>query len=722
MVADESALVLVLPNDNVDSIIAKVRKTGATHVQLLVPDGVPVLQASAGIERLRDSAANDQIELQVITSDEETLDAARLGHLTTIGVSGTRVAPPGANGGAIAQEELPPATAPRQPAAEPPDDEDLFAALDDLSETMSRAPRRDATPQEYDDAFAAELDSLNDLDFAAEPQPDTRSHQDEAYDAFAAELDAWSDFSADEPPASDAPTVSSRATPPPSEPAVPPRPRVRPEDIELTADEKQRAGDIRAGGGSRPRSETRPRRETRPPMEPAPSRRNVYDDEQDLYGSEAQPARRPGFIRFLPILLVLLLVVIVLFLLFFNRPAAGETDAGPLASLGALFGGETVVVTLPSPDAEGQPFSVPVPLIQPGAPASDTAVAAAPLSAPVEYSVTGEVLSEAPSPAGTASGTLTIFSDNTQPIQLPENTQFVGTNPEGQEVRFAINEPAVIPPSTISDLGAQVIIDRGQVEVGVTALAPGSASNIEANTISQIIIPGQPPIVVNAGGALRLQHQAIGGGSEQMVRIVRDEDVQRVLGEALVGLNNQAPSVLQAQAEQQGLALEESTITPRGNAIPEAASYTVAVDPPRGTQVDPAAPNFTVTVSALFQALATPPGNPLESQLQPVAPNLLANRSGVPPGMAIGITDWQWSGEQLTVEGVMRRVDTTLDAGTRLAILNAVKGKPRAEAQAALDNFVQQGVIAGYELPEVEQLPQRSHQLTLEVQQPTQDT
>jgi hypothetical protein len=90
--------------------------------------------------------------------------------------------------------------------------------------------------------------------------------------------------------------------------------------------------------------------------------------------------------------------------------------------------------------------------------------------------------------------------------------------------------------------------------------------------------------------------------------------------------------------------------------------------------------------------------------------------------MAIGITDWQWSGEQLTVEGVMRRVDTTLDAGTRLAILNAVKGKPRAEAQAALDNFVQQGVIAGYELPEVEQLPQRSHQLTLEVQQPTQDT
>ncbi len=718
MVADESALVLVLPNDNVDTIIAKVRETGATHVQLLVPDGVTALQASAGIERLRDSTANDQIELQVITSDEETLDAARLGQLMTIGVRDTRVAPPGTNGGAIAQEELPPATTPRQSTAEVPTDDDLFAALDDLSETMSRSPRRDATPQEYDDAFAAELDSLNMLDFPAEPQPgsQSQSQRDEAYDAFAAELDAWSDSSEDDARESDISPEQRRATPPPSEPAAPSRPRVRPEDIELTADEKQRAGDIRAGGGSRPRRESRSRTES------APSRRNIYKGDQELYKSELQPTRRPGFIRFLPILLILLLVVIVLFLLFFNgSTTAGETGKGPLASLGALFGGETVVVILPAPDAEGQSFNVPVPLVPPGSPASDTAVAAAPLSAPVEYSVTGEVLSEAPSPAGTASGTLTIFSDNTQPIQLPESTQFVGTNPEGQEVRFAINEPSVIPPSTVSDLGAQVIIDRGQVEVGVTALAPGSASNIEANTISQIIVPGQPPIVVNRGGALRLQHEALGGGSEQMVRIVRDEDVQRVLGEALVGLNNQAPSVLQSQAEQQSLGLEESTITPQGNAIPDAPSYTMTVDPPRGTQVDPAAPNFTVTVSAQFAALATPPGNPLESQLQPVTSQQLADRGGIPPGMSIGITNWQWDGERLTVEGMMRRVDTTLDAETRLTILDAVKGKSRAEAQAALDNFVQQGIIASYELPEVEQLPQRSHQLTLEVQQSAQD-
>jgi hypothetical protein len=147
----------------------------------------------------------------------------------------------------------------------------------------------------------------------------------------------------------------------------------------------------------------------------------------------------------------------------------------------------------------------------------------------------------------------------------------------------------------------------------------------------------------------------------------------------------------------------------------------VTVDPPRGTQVDPAAPTFTVTVSAQFAALAIPPGNPLESQLQPVTSQQLADRGGIPPGMSIGITNWQWDGERLSVEGVMRRVDTTLDADTRLAILNAVKGKSRAEAQAALDNFVQQGIIASYKLPEVEQLPQRSHQLTLEVQQPAQD-
>lgn len=707
MVADESALVLVLPDDTVDTIIAKVRETGAAHVQLLVPDGVTALQSPAGVAQLRTSTARNQIELQVITSDEATLDAARVGQLVTIGVSGTRVTPFGSspieNGGAsIPAVGGMPALADRPPATAPDDDE-LFAALDDLSDVMSRAPHRDAPPEDYD-AFAAELDALS--DFTA-GQPDAPRSRPDDYDAFAAELDDWGDISLGESTA-DTPSRSGRATP--AGPAIPPRPRIRPEDIELTDDEKRRASGTR--GDSR-----RSRQEPRPRARAIPARRSPFDDEAERFDPATRRARRPWFMRILPVLLILLLLVIAL-LFFLGRPTAeGGTGTGILGNLGGIFSSETVVVTLPSADAPGRPFTLPIPLIEPGSPASATAVKAAPVSTAVEYSVTGEALSEAPVPAGTANGIVTIFSSNTQPIELPAGTEFIGTNPAGQEVRFAINEPVVIPASSVSDLGAQIIINRGQAQAGITAQAPGSAGNIDANTISQIIIPGQTPIVVNQGGAIRLQHDPIGGGNEQMVRIVREEDAQRVLGEALIGLNNQAPEVLQAQVEPQGLALEESTLSPQGNAIVENESYTMTVNPPFGTEVDPANPAFTVTVSAIFAGLATPAGNPLQSQLQPVVSNQLAQQQGIPPGMAVGVTSWQWDGSRLMVDGVVRRVDpTTLDASTRAAILNAVRGKSRAEAEAALENFVQQGVIADYTLPNVERLPERGHQLTLEVQ------
>ena len=62
MAGDASALVLVLPGDTVDSIIAKVRETGATTIQLLVPDGLATLQALGSFARLHQALDDDQIE------------------------------------------------------------------------------------------------------------------------------------------------------------------------------------------------------------------------------------------------------------------------------------------------------------------------------------------------------------------------------------------------------------------------------------------------------------------------------------------------------------------------------------------------------------------------------------------------------------------------------------------------------------------------------------
>lgn len=81
MVADDSALVLVLPSDNVDSLIAKIRKTEAANVQLLVPDGATTLQKPASIKQLRGAMERAHIELVLITSDEQTLAAARSGQM-----------------------------------------------------------------------------------------------------------------------------------------------------------------------------------------------------------------------------------------------------------------------------------------------------------------------------------------------------------------------------------------------------------------------------------------------------------------------------------------------------------------------------------------------------------------------------------------------------------------------------------------------------------------
>lgn len=686
MVADDSALVFVLPEDKVDTIISKVRNTGATNVQLLVPDGATALQTAVDVERLRHSAERDHIDLLVISSDEKILDAARRGQIETVGVSGTRVMAPAAipsvvNGGVAA----------------PIADEEILAAIDDLPDAQDRDSTQTPARSDYD-AFAAELDTWGDL--ASGQISDPRTAPDSAYDAFAAELDTWGDLASgrgdpadDAASAHNAETITAGA-------AFPPRARIRPEDIELTDEEKRRASNIR--------SDTRQRRKSAP---------SPHHGSLDAEQESGRSGGRPWFMRVLPLVLILLLLVIIFFIFFGGRGTAnGANRSGPLA----LVSPATVIVNPPVPLTAEQTFTdQPIFLVDPGAEATDTAVQALPISADVEFTANGQVTSETQAPASSASGTVTLFSQNSQPIDLPQGTQFIATNPAGQEVRFASDAPVTIPPATVSDQGAQIITTRGQAQVNVTALAPGSASNVEENTITAFVIPGQPPIPVNTG-ALLLNHPAITGGSEQTVRIVKDEDVQQALGQALTGLDNQAREALQAQLANRGdLVVEHTTITPRGNEITSDESYALTVDPPVGTTLEPANANFSVTVRATYQALATPQGNPLQNQLQAAVPNQLAAEDKLPAATSPGITGWRWDGSTLRVDGVLRPSgeESTLDAGTRGAILTAIKGKSHVEAQAALDYFVQEGIISSYTLPDVDQLPRWSFLLDLQVEQ-----
>jgi hypothetical protein len=714
MAADEAALVLVFPDDDMVSIVQKVRNAGSSDVELLVPDGVTTLQVPANYDALLEMLGSDDITLLVISSDEQTLEAARQRQLETVGVKDARVTLPPSielpeNGDKAAQDMPPmmPTPSPPKARADVSDSDmeflrSLYAMpVPQKSEEPAPPPAEPASASSADEDFAAGLDDFSDMMNAyadeqnagvAEPEAHQGGGQEtDRDDAFAADMDDLSAaYESDAEMRRSAEPVPSAGT------APPPRPRIRPEDIELSSDEKARANKVRGA------STTHERRKP----QPAPRREPRERPLMDVGAEEAAPQRQRSWLMPVLVVALVLLLLVAAFVLFRDT------------IMGALPFGRSVTVTvqLPQPPSEPQPIvDQPIPISQVGSTSSALAIEAEEIRAAVAYTETGRVAEGVMTPSGTASGAITVFNNTPQQIVLPEGTEFIGVNPQGNPVTFASDTAVTIPPSSTSDQGAQVIITRGQADVLLTARAPGSGSNIEANTITQIVPPGQAPISPGAG-TLLLQHGPITGGTEEMVYIVKDTDVQDALNRAVPALGNRARQALQQQANaSMGLSLEVTTITLDTTDVQDDQGYTVAVIPPVGQPVaDAGNPNFQVVVAGEFSALATPAGNSLQEQLQRVLPAQLASEGRLPRGMGVAFDpdDWQWDGSLLTVDGMLEPTGEVLalDAETRLSILNAIRGHSRNEAQAALDAFVAQGVISDYVIPEgVEQIPNRVH-------------
>jgi hypothetical protein len=193
MAAGESALVPISPDDSIEKIAARIRGEGATHVQLLVPDGTAALQSLGGFQRLLQKLAADHVSLLLISSDEQTLNAARLSQVETVGVQGARVSMPSLPGGTATDRY-----ATRSFRAEPIDrrDAEFLDALDHVPVGDQDLDLRDQDADLY-----AALDDLPDTfqqpDSARRPagRADSR-HDGSGDDDFAAALDEWSDFDA----------------------------------------------------------------------------------------------------------------------------------------------------------------------------------------------------------------------------------------------------------------------------------------------------------------------------------------------------------------------------------------------------------------------------------------------------------------------------------------------------------------------------------------------
>jgi hypothetical protein len=693
MAAGESALVHIAPDDSIESIATRIRGAGATHVQLLVPDGTAALQSLGGFQRLLQRLAADQVSLLLISSDEQTLNAARLSQIETVGVQGARVAMPNQRAAANASAATDP-YATRSFRAEPINRRDA-EFLDALDQVPVDDPDLDLRDQDAD--LYAALDDLPDTFQRPDPPRHPAGRADvrrdvSADDDFAAALDEWSDI--------DATNMPTRPSARPDRDLDREPRRFNPSDFDLEDDTRGRSS-RRATGAQRARAEaklvTAGGARARRPSATSSGRLRDYDEDEDL-----APQRSRSW-ALSPLLIVLVLALAI------------------ALALGFWFLNSRVTITVapPATAASEHPFANEIiPLVQPGE-NSTAAVQAVPVSASAEAVVNGQVQNETLSPSGTAKGEITVINTIGSAVPIPKDSEFIGKNSAGQEVRFSVDTDVTVPGATSSSSLTGSNTTYGQINVAVTARSPGSASNVDANSVTQLLMAGQQPIVSQNSNFI-FQNAAITGGSEQPQRIVTEADVQAVLGQALTALYANGNQALSSQIDTSKVVIDTTTIMPSAELLGDPKNYAPPlVEPAVGQPVDTNNPVFTVTVRANFNALATPVGKDVTAQLGEVVKNHFAQRADKPCKMneipSQRVERVGWDGERLSLDGeVICTPIGGLPAETISKVRDSVKDQPRDAAVRGLEQLKQEGLIGDYQLPDQAQFPRFDWLITVQ--------
>lgn len=668
MPADGANLVLVMPDETVESIAARVRQSGAARVQLLVPDGTAALQSGSGFARLRGSLGG-QIELQVISSDERTLSAARASQYEAIGVEGARVGPPAlpTDGRTVVLPPLPAAPAPLSP-----EDAEFLAALE-------RLPQHDP----YSDLAREDPELFNGLDDLADllndPQPAPGQRR---------------------PAAGRSPTP--RRTPETTAGARERRPTsgrlpvagrpVQRDDLDPDWDEEPAEAEPPRRRGGRQASSDDPlaerpvRRGDLRSTTPARGRTGSRRTGRALALAD-QPERAPAR----PLRWVMpLLVALVLFGLVFVWYLSARATVQVLLATPVPVTFTNIVLPLSGATSE---------------PSDSTAVQAVPVQGRVQLAVQGRG-SQVLTPAGLARGQVTLVNRLPQPIDLPANTEFVAKNPQGQPASFLIDQPQQVPAAVTTRTATGESTAYGQLSVAVTARSPGVASNVEADSMLWMVLNGQR---VENSGNLVMSNTALTGGTDENVLVVTQDDVNRALTGIDTQLDAAALQQLAAPSDRPGYVLDTQTLH-------RADMQTVAISPTLGTQLDPQNPVFEVRVAARYDALATPSRRPLDNQLQTAVRNYFAQ--GVtklcPAGRVpvdITVNGRRWAESRLEVDGEGACMPDP--SNVRAQVLSAVRGQDHGAAEQQLRALQQQGLIGDFALPPRDTLP--SYEFLLDV-------
>ena len=388
-----------------------------------------------------------------------------------------------------------------------------------------------------------------------------------------------------------------------------------------------------------------------------------------------------------------------------------------LAMLGCLLGivlwailvRTTVTVVPPLGEARVVPLNdVEFPVVGVGD-ADAMQIEAVRLEQRVTITEPGEALTEVPMPDGRAAGSIRIINMLEQSIPLPVGTEFIAQGVNGS-VRFMLDEPATIPAAVTTSSLTGRTTTYGDVTVAVTARSAGSDSNVAADTVNTLLLPGQGPIT-SGSGQLTLRNDAITGGSETVRRIVSESDMARLLGAALSRVYAQALRELTDQAQQRMLQLDEATLTPEPESLGTPAIYGVpTLDPPVGTVLEPQNATVSLVVSVTFRVYAVQADKSVQAQLQSVVPQRF--QGGNTPICRVGeipafrVDTWQVHDANVRINGEIRCAPQMPIDATVLANLPAqLANMSYTDAQALLDTLQTNGVISSYTLPNRDRMP-----------------
>lgn len=660
-------LMPVRPAATVDEIVAQVVGPRNRQVELLVPNGTTALQSADGCAALRKAADEAGIHVLVFTADEQTLRAASSAGLDVLPV-GRPIAPPDR-----LQRRGPRRPASPFPPAVPPGDNNGAYGGGAAPEPVFSAPRPrmpvdGAVPSRQGQASSP----VSDADFLAGLAAFEQAQADDvpargtmlATDEGAILFDAPGDLGVPRPVAADdegwetafdelGVTMASEPESP-----LPLPPRVPGPDVPTG---REPGLSRRAASGLPDGS----------PRRPKGGMLTARDDGRSQRQAAPDQAREPRQRRWRSLLWPLVMLGLVAVI------GGGWIGA---TRLGFGLAGPSIMLTPAVPQAQAQQVNGVIIPVRPDVAkdASSYALQGAVVEQPVNIAVAGEAISTTLTPIGRARGTLFLRNTLSQAVTVRAGTPV----PAANGVQFVVAQTATVPAAAASLDG----VTYGRGEVALVATIPGASGNISAGSITSI--PGFE-------GTLRVEQGEFTGGSDQEVRIVRVEDVNRVLPEAISRLYAAGLQALQDKAPG-GLQLSTATITPTLESLQQLQGVEYGVFPPIGG-VTPDG-TFRVEVRATFGGVAEPAGAPLQQQLPVAVHNQLVNTGKIAADAQVQVKDW-------TVANGGLRVDALVAPAARVKALSpdflreverAIAGKPRNEATAYLQGLVKAGTIQSF--------------------------